>query len=138
MYNIQFVSTHIRDIYYPKRYFKKEGNRVDKQHSQCSPCPVEFTINMVGGKYKLVILYQLAIHEVRRFNELRRELSTITPRTLTRQLRELERDGLINRRVYSEIPPKVEYSLSETGKSLYSILLQIENWGLNHITNNPK
>ncbi|MDN3233331.1 helix-turn-helix domain-containing protein [Priestia megaterium] len=135
MYNTKFVSTHIGDIYYPKRYLKKEGNRVDKQHSQC---PVEFTVNMVGGKYKLVILYQLAIHEVRRFNELRRELSTITPRTLTRQLRELESDGLINRQVYPEIPPKVEYSLSETGKSLYSILLQIENWGLNHISNNPK
>lgn len=138
MYNTRFVSTHIGDIYYPKRYLKKEGNRVDKQHSQCSPCPVELTVNMIGGKYKLVILYQLAIHEVRRFNELRRELPNITPRTLTRQLRELESDGLINRQVYSEIPPKVEYSLSETGKSLNSILLQIENWGLKHITNNPK
>ncbi|MBG9930899.1 hypothetical protein ABD94_07900 [Bacillus aryabhattai] len=93
---------------------------------------------MVGGKYKLVILYQLATHEVRRFNELRRELPNITPRTLTRQLRELESDGLINRQVYPEIPPKVEYSLSETGKSLNSILLQIENWGLKHIVNKPK
>ncbi|WP_412056158.1 winged helix-turn-helix transcriptional regulator [Bacillus inaquosorum] len=111
---------------------------MDKQHSQCSPCPVELTVNMIGGKYKLVILYQLAIHEVRRFNELRRELPNITPRTLTRQLRELESDGLINRQVYPQIPPKVEYSLSETGKSLNSILLQIENWGLKHITNNPK
>lgn len=111
---------------------------MDKQHSQCSPCPVEFTVNMIGGKYKLVILYQLATHEVRRFNELRRELPNITPRTLTRQLRELESDGLINRQVYPEIPPKVEYSLSETGKSLNSILLQIENWGLKHIVNNPK
>ncbi|MDQ0256395.1 DNA-binding HxlR family transcriptional regulator [Evansella vedderi] len=108
---------------------------MDKQHSQC---PVEFTVNMVGGKYKLVILYQLAIHGVRRFNELRRELSNITPRTLTRQLRELESDGLINRQVYSEIPPKVEYSLSETGKSLYSLLLQFEKWGLNYMANNPK
>lgn len=108
---------------------------MNKQDSQC---PVEFTVNMVGGKYKLVILYQLAIHEVRRFNELRRELSTVTPRTLTRQLRELESDGLINRQVYPEIPPKVEYSLSETGKSLYSILLQIENWGLNHLADNLK
>jgi DNA-binding HxlR family transcriptional regulator len=93
---------------------------------------------MVGGKYKLVILHQLSIHGVRRFNELLRHFPKITQRTLTRQLRELESDGLINRQVYSEIPPKVEYSLSETGKSLHSILLQIENWGLNYIANNPK
>jgi DNA-binding HxlR family transcriptional regulator len=110
---------------------------VNKKHSQSSICPVEFTVNMVGGKYKLNILYQLAIHDVMRFNELRRELSNITPRTLTRQLRELESDGLINRQVYPEIPPKVEYSISETGKSLSSILLQIEKWGLNHLANNP-
>jgi DNA-binding HxlR family transcriptional regulator len=93
---------------------------------------------MVGGKYKLVILHKLSIHGVRRFNELRKDFPNITQRTLTRQLRELESDGLINRQVYSEIPPKVEYSLSETGKSLHSILLQIENWGLNYIANNPK
>lgn len=111
---------------------------MDKQHSQCSPCPVELTVNLVRGKYKLVILHQLSIHGVRRFNELRRQFPNITQRTLTRQLRELESDRLINRQVYSEIPPKVEYSLSETGKSLHSILLQIENWGLNYIANNPK
>lgn len=91
---------------------------------------------MVGGKYKLIILYQLATNEVKRFNELRRELSNITPRTLTRQLRELESDGLIIRNVYPEVPPKVEYSLSETGKSLHTILLQIENWGLSYMAEN--
>ncbi|RCW47522.1 winged helix-turn-helix transcriptional regulator [Paenibacillus prosopidis] len=106
---------------------------MDEQHSQCSPCPVEFTVNMVGGKYKLLILHQLATHGVRRFNELRRDFLNITQRTLTRQLRELESDGLINRQVYSEIPPKVEYSLSETGKSLYPIFLQIEKWGLDYM-----
>jgi DNA-binding HxlR family transcriptional regulator len=111
---------------------------VDKQHSQCSPCPVELTVNLIGGKYKLVILHHLSIHGVRRFNELRRQFPNITQRTLTRQLRELESDGLINRKVYSEIPPKVEYSLSETGKSLHSILLQIESWGLNYIANYRK
>lgn len=108
------------------------------QHSQCSQCPVEFTVNMVGGKYKLLILHKLETHGVRRFNELRREFPNITQRTLTRQLRELENDGLIIRQVYSEIPPKVEYSLSETGKSLHSILRQIEDWGLNYIENNTK
>lgn len=110
----------------------------EQQTIQCPVCPVEFTVNMVGGKYKLVILHQLSIHEIMRFNELRRQFPDITQRTLTRQLRELESDGLINRQVYAEIPPKVEYSLSETGKSLYPILLQIEKWGLIYIANNPE
>lgn len=112
---------------------------MDKQQTfQCPVCPVEFTVNMVGGKYKLVIMHKLATHGVRRFNELRREFPDITQRTLTRQLRELESDGLVNRQMYSEIPPKVEYSLSETGKSLYPIFLQLENWGLNYMANNPE
>ncbi|WP_237175050.1 MULTISPECIES: winged helix-turn-helix transcriptional regulator [Paenibacillus] len=111
---------------------------MDNQDSHCSQCPVEFTVNMIGGKYKLLILHNLSLLGVRRFNELRKEFPNITQRTLTRQLRELETDGLINRQVYSEIPPKVEYSLSETGKSLHSILYQIEEWGLNYIANNPK
>ncbi|USB35070.1 helix-turn-helix domain-containing protein [Paenibacillus sp. YPG26] len=88
---------------------------------------------MVGGKYKLVILHKLSMYGVMRFNELMREFPNITQRTLTRQLRELESDGLINRQVYSEVPPKVEYSLSETGKSLYPILLPIEQWGLDYM-----
>lgn len=108
---------------------------MDKQYTQC---PVEITVNLVGGKYKLAILHQLSIHGVRRFNELRRQFPNITQRTLTRQLRDLESDGLIIRQVYSEIPPKVEYSLSEPGKNLHSILCQIEDWGLNYIANNPK
>lgn len=111
---------------------------MDNQDSHCSQCPVEFTVNMIGGKYKLLILHKLSLLGVRRFNELRKEFPNITQRTLTRQLRELENDGLINRQVYSEIPPKVEYSLSETGKSLHSILYQIEEWGLNYMANNPK
>ncbi|RXZ83693.1 transcriptional regulator [Paenibacillaceae bacterium] len=103
---------------------------------QTAQCPVELTVNMVGGKWKLVILYQLATHGVKRFNELRREFPDITQRTLTRQLRELESDGLINRQVYSEIPPKVEYSLSDTGKSLHPLLLQLRDWGLSYMANN--
>jgi len=108
------------------------------ENQQTAQCPVEVTVNLVGGKWKLVILYQLATHGVRRFNELRRQFPDITQRTLTRQLRELESDGLISRKVYSEIPPKVEYSLTETGKSLHPLLLQLQDWGLNYIANNPK
>lgn len=111
---------------------------MDKQDLDCSQCPVEYTVNMVGGKYKLLILHKLSTDGVKRFNELRKQFPNITQRTLTRQLRELESDGLIHRQVYSEIPPKVEYSLSETGKSLHSILYLMEKWGLNHMENNPK
>jgi len=111
-------------------------NKAEMQ--QTTQCPVEVTVNLVGGKWKLVILYQLATHEVRRFNELRRQFPDITQRTLTRQLRELESDGLIKRQVYSEIPPKVEYSLTDTGKSLHPLLLQLQDWGLNYMAENLK
>ena len=103
---------------------------MDNQQTQC---PVEMAVNLVGGKWKLVILYQLVTHGTRRFNELRRALPTITQRTLTRQLRELENDGLINRKVYAEIPPKVEYSLTDTGRSLHPVLLQLQDWGLSYM-----
>ncbi|QDH21941.1 winged helix-turn-helix transcriptional regulator [Saccharibacillus brassicae] len=99
----------------------------------CSSCPVEFTVNLIGGKWKLLVLYQLMTRETVRFNELQRLLGSVTHRTLTRQLRELEQDGLINRAVYPEVPPKVEYSLTSKGKSLTSILLHLQDWGLEHM-----
>lgn len=98
-------------------------------------CPVEVTVKLIGGKWKLVILYQLANHGTKRFNELRRIFPEVTQRMLTRQLRELEEDGLVNRKVYPEVPPKVEYSLSDTGKSLIPLLLQLRDWGLEYIDN---
>ncbi|MEE4569889.1 helix-turn-helix domain-containing protein [Paenibacillus polymyxa] len=96
-------------------------------------CPVEFAVSLIGGKWKLLILYQLMTHQTIRFNELQKMLTPITHRTLTRQLRELEDSGLINRVTYPIVPPKVEYSLSEKGKSLTTILSQLEDWGLNHM-----
>ncbi|SFE75240.1 transcriptional regulator, HxlR family [Paenibacillus algorifonticola] len=93
------------------------------------PCPVEAVVNLIGGKWKILILYQLTTHEVKRFNELQRMLSQITHRTLTRQLRELEENGLVERTVYAEVPPKVEYALTPIGKSLIPVLLQIKAWG---------
>ncbi|MEW9699467.1 winged helix-turn-helix transcriptional regulator [Paenibacillus sp. SI8] len=96
-------------------------------------CPVEATVNLIGGKWKLVILYQLATHGIKRFNELRRVFPDITQRTLTRQLRELENDDLVHRKIYTEIPPKVEYSLTETGKSLIPLLMLLSNWGESYL-----
>ncbi len=95
----------------------------------CAPgCAVEAAISLIDGKWKCVILFHL-LDGTRRFNEIRRHIPGATPRTLTNQLRELEMDGLICRKVYAEVPPKVEYSISELGRSLSPILLALKQWG---------
>ena len=91
-------------------------------------CPVEATLGLIQGKWKVVILFRLMDKPIR-FNELSRLLPNITQRMLTTQLRQLEKDGLIHREVYNEIPPKVEYSLTELVQSLIPILLAIKDWG---------
>lgn len=91
-------------------------------------CPVEATIELIGGKYKAVILWHL-ISGTLRFNELQKHVSQATPKMLTQQLRELETDGLVNRLVYPVIPPKVEYSLTDFGKSIIPVLDVMCNWG---------
>ncbi|KAF9126998.1 winged helix-turn-helix transcriptional regulator [Paenibacillus cellulositrophicus] len=94
-------------------------------------CPVEATLSVVGGKWKAVILWRL-VGGTRRFNELQRSISQITRKMLTEQLRELEQDNLIIRTVYPEVPPKVEYSLSEYGKTFIPVLNAMAQWGLVH------
>ncbi|MGE5372460.1 MAG: winged helix-turn-helix transcriptional regulator [Solirubrobacterales bacterium] len=91
-------------------------------------CPVEVTLELIGGKWKPVILWHLA-QQTMRFNELRRLLPRVTQKMLTQQLRDLERDGLIVRTVYTQVPPKVEYSLSELGQSFSPILQAMCQWG---------
>lgn len=91
-------------------------------------CPVEATLDVIGGKWKGVILYYL-LGGTLRFGELRRHLPDITQRMLTLQLRELERDGIVERTVYAEVPPRVEYRLTCFGQSLEPILLQLRDWG---------
>lgn len=106
---------------------KKPHDRLD-----CSPgCPVEATLALIGGKWKGVVLHHLLAGELR-FNELRRRTPSVTQRMLTNQLRELESDGLISRKVYAEVPPKVEYSLTERGRSLEEIILALKEWGERH------
>jgi DNA-binding HxlR family transcriptional regulator len=97
-------------------------------------CPVEYTLEVIGGKWKCVILWHVR-KRVRRFNELRRLLPEATQKVLTSQLRQLERDGLISRTVYAEIPPRVEYSITEYGASLSPILELMCHWGLQHREN---
>ena len=99
-----------------------------------SPCPVAATIEVIGGKWKPSILLQLK-GGPRRFNELRRLLPHITQRMLTLQLRALERDGIVVRNDYAEMPPRVEYAFSSQGYSLGPILDAMENWGEQHIGN---
>lgn len=91
-------------------------------------CPTELAMEVVGGKWKIVILEHL-INGTRRFSELEKAMPAVTARMLTRQLRELEVDHMVMRRVYPQRPPRVEYSLTETGRSLGSILAQLREWG---------
>ena len=91
-------------------------------------CPVEATLDLVGGKYKALILWHLSGGTLR-FSELRNRIPKATPKMLTQQLRELEADDLVYREVYPVIPPKVEYSLTATGRSLMPILVAMRDWG---------
>jgi len=91
-------------------------------------CPIEATIALIGGKYKSLILWHL-MTDCKRFNELRRLIPQATPKMLTQQLRELEKDNLIHRKIYPIVPPKVEYSLSEFGESMIPILRSMYVWG---------
>ena len=88
-----------------------------------------YTMSLIQGKYKMFILYALMGYKVVRFNELKKYIKTISYKTLSTTLKELERDGLVLRREYPQIPPKVEYSLTERGKSLIPILDSLCDWG---------
>ena len=95
----------------------------------CNPgCSVEATISLLDGKWKCVILF-LLFEDTMRFSDLRRHTPDVTQRMLTNQLRELEADGLIVRKVYAQVPPKVEYSLSPLGRTLEPILTALKTWG---------
>lgn len=92
-------------------------------------CFFELALLVMGGKWKPIILYHLGVGGVLRFSELGRSMPDVTDRMLTRQLRELEADRLIQRTVYRQVPPKVEYSLTELGLGLFPLLLQMRAWG---------
>jgi DNA-binding HxlR family transcriptional regulator len=91
-------------------------------------CPVEATLDMIGGKFKGMILFHL-LDGTKRFGELRKHMPTVTQRTMTLQLRELEAIGIIHREVYAIVPPKTEYSLTEFGRSLEPVLRVMQEWG---------
>lgn len=97
-----------------------------------SICPVETTLDLIGGKYKALILWHLSDGTLR-FSELRKMISGATPKMLTQQLRELEAQNLIHREVFPVIPPKVEYSLTELGNTLMPVLEAMRNWGADYL-----
>ena len=103
-----------------------------QRHTAYTNCPVEATLDIIGGKWKSIILFRV-LEETRRFNELRRLVPNLTQRMLTNQLRELERDGLIARKVYAQVPPKVEYSITGLGKTLEPVLLALTQWAQVHM-----
>lgn len=94
-------------------------------------CPVEITMGLIGDKWKILIIRDL-LTGTKRFGELKKSLNTITQKVLTNNLREMEASGLVNRKVYAEVPPRVEYSLTETGLSLKPILDSMVVWGNNY------
>lgn len=104
----------------------KRDSRKNDQKSVS--CPVETTIGAIGGRWKVLVIHHL-LEGKQRFGELTRLLGGVSPRTLTRQLRELEESGVVEREVYQQIPPKVEYSLTELGRELHPVLKAMHTWG---------
>ena len=94
-------------------------------------CPVEVTLSLIDGKWKGIVIWYLK-DKTLRFNELQKLISNISQKMLTRELRDLEKNGLLIRKVYAEVPPKVEYSLSEYGKTLIPIIESVSDWGIQH------
>ncbi len=95
-------------------------------------CSVNATLSVIGGRWKPIILFILMKHEVQRFGELQKKIPAVTQKMLTLQLRELEKDGIIIRTTYAEVPPRVDYCLSEYGHTLKEILQAMHNWGEKH------
>ncbi len=97
-----------------------------------SKCPVSATMELIGGKYKALILWHLSDGTLR-YSELRHRIAGATPKMLTQQLRELEQDDLIHREAYAEVPPRVEYSLTNLGKSVLPVLAAMRDWGAEYL-----
>lgn len=99
-------------------------------------CPAEFTLSMIGGRWKIPLIFHL-LGGVKRFSALARALGGVSQKMLAQQLREMERDGLVERKIYAEVPPRVEYSLTSLGKSLKPVVDSMCRWGVAHGPSTP-
>ena len=99
-----------------------------KNKKELPPCPVEVTLSMISDRWKVLIIRDL-ITGTKRFGELRKSIGKVSQKVLTTNLRGMEEDGLVTRKVYAEVPPRVEYTLTETGRSLKPILDAMDKWG---------
>lgn len=97
-------------------------------------CPVTYTMQKIGGKWKPIVLF-LIVQGINRFGKLQRSIEGISKQMLTKQLRELEADGILERKVYAEVPPRVEYFLSPLGESLMPVIKSMKKWGLAQMNN---
>lgn len=97
--------------------------------SRYDNCPLTFALNLIGGKWRLPIIWALSQNGTMRYNELKRSIDGITSMVLTQSLKELEQSGIISRKQFMEIPPRVEYSLTDHGKDLIPALKALANWG---------
>lgn len=103
----------------------------EKQLARCeSMCRLQ---SVISGKWKILIIWYISAYKMQRFNELQRRLDGITHATLANQLKELENDGLINRKAYPEVPPRVEYTLTDLGESFVPLLKQMQTWSEEHL-----
>ncbi len=99
--------------------------------SNTSPCPISSTMQLIGGKWSMPIIYIL-LKETKRFKDLERSVEGINTRMLVKELKQLEEAGIINRQVFAEVPPRVEYSLTEKGRALKSVLDELKSWGTSY------
>ncbi len=116
----------------------KEPCKIMKIRNKEYTCSVELTLDILGGKWKSLILWHLNEYGTLRFSEVKKTLPGITQKMLTQQLRELESDGMILRKIYAQVPPKVEYSLTEDGRSLMPILSTMCKWGSEYYERSQK
>ncbi|MCM3701958.1 helix-turn-helix domain-containing protein [Paenibacillus macerans] len=106
-----------------------------KEKGNIQETPFGYTLSVIGGKWKMLIIYLLAENQTVRFNDMKRRIGAITYKTLSAQLKELEADGMVNRKEYPQVPPKVEYSLTEKAETLLPVLEQLCEWGVKNQNN---